>query len=104
VTKKSPLSKEAVEHWPEVFKDIDVQVVPLAYLHSLRVTFVDGKIWDIDIKESKKKGQNVNLEDVLDDMFEEYEDVIVNVDFRLDTEQLKTDIQKRTQRFMKKRK
>jgi len=104
VPKKSPLSKEAVEHWPEVFKDIDVQVVPLAYLHSLRVTFVDGKIWDIDIKESKKKGQNVNLEDVLDDMFEEYEDVIVNVDFRLDTEQRKTDIQKRTQRFMKKRK
>lgn len=104
MTKKSPLSREVVEHWPEVFKDIDVQVVPLAYLHSLRVTFTDGRVWDIDVKESQKKGQDVNIGDVLDDMFEEYEDVIANVDFKLDTEQIKNDIQKRTQIFLKKRK
>ena len=34
-------------------------------------------------------------------LFNEYEDTIQNIDFRLDTERLKKDIQKRTTRFLK---
>ena len=98
------LPPEVVGHWPEVFKDLDVKVVPLEYLHSIRVFFKDGKIWDIDIQKSTRDGSSDKLEDTLENLFKEYEDVIINVDFRLDTARLKRDIQRRTASFLKFRK
>lgn len=101
---ENQLPPDVIDHWPEVFEDLDVKVVPLEYLHSVRVFFEDGKVWDIDIQKSKQQGGTTQLEETLEDLFEEYDDVIVNVDFRLDTERLKKDIQKRTAVFLKKRK
>lgn len=100
----SQLPPEVIDHWPEVFKDIDIEVVPLEYLHSVRVFFDDGKVWEIDIAKSKKQTPNENLESTLEELFQQYDDVISNVDFRLDTKRLKEDIQARTRTFMKKRK
>ena len=98
------LPPEVVDHWPEVFEDIDIQVIPLEYLHSVIVTFDDGKIWNIDLEKTKEKTSADQLEATLDELFAEYDDYIKNVDFRLDTERLKSDIQARTKHFMKKRK
>jgi hypothetical protein len=98
------LPPEVVGHWPEVFEDLDVKVVPLEYLHSVRVFFEDGKVWDIDVQKSKRSSSSDQLEDTLETLFQEYEDVIINVDFRLDTARLKRDIQRRTAVFLKKRK
>lgn len=100
---KNNLPKHVVDVWPEVLKDVDVQVVPLEYLHSVRVTFHDGKVWEIDVEKSKAK-TDLNIEQSLEELFAEYEDAIANVDFRLDTERVKQDITKRTHQFMKKRK
>ena len=101
---KNKLPKHVVDIWPDVFKDIDLKVVPLDYLHSIRVAFHDGKIWDIDIQNSKNpNGQQVNIRKELEDIFKQYEHDISNVDFRLDTERVKRDIKKRTALFMKKR-
>ena len=101
---ENPLPPEIIDHWPEVFEDLDVKVIPLEYLSTVRVFFDDGKVWDIDIQKTMKDSLSENLEDTLDDLFESYADVITNVDFRLDTDRLKRDITKRTHRFMKKRK
>ena len=98
------LPPEVIDHWPEVFKDIDIEVVPLEYLHSVRVFFDDGKVWEIDIAKSKKQGVSEDLETTLEELFKQYNNVINNVDFRLDTKRLKEDIQARTRTFMKKRK
>lgn len=101
--KKESLPPSVIDHWPEVFADLDVQVVPLEYLHSVRVYFDNGKVWDIDIEKSKAENKS-NLEETLEQLFDEYDDVITNVDFRLDTVRLKQDITNRTKTFMKKRK
>lgn len=95
---------EVIDQWPEVFEDIDIQVVPLEYLSSVRVFFEDGKVWDIDVAKSLEKNPESQLEETLEQLFEEYDDVITNVDFRLDTPRLKKDIQSRTRHFLKKRK
>jgi len=94
------LPPEVVDHWPEVFEDVDVDVVPIEYLHSVRITFDDGITWDIDVK---KDSSDVNVEDALADVMEEYQADITHVDFRLDTEKVKRDISNRTRIFMKKR-
>jgi hypothetical protein len=93
------LPKEVISHWPEVFDDVEIDVVPLEYLDSVRVQFADGKIWDIDINTQKNKVED--LERSLDELFEQYQDHIKNVDFRLNTEKVKRDITSRTKKFLK---
>jgi hypothetical protein len=93
------LPPEVVDHWPEVFEDVDIDVVPLEYLDSIRVQFADGKIWDINIDTTKNRVED--LEKSIDELFEQYQDHIQNVDFRLNTDKVKEDITKRTQKFLK---
>ncbi len=101
--KKDKLSRGVQNAWPEVFKDIKVDVIPIEYLTSIRVIFKDNKVWEIDMISSRNKlGDEAVLEDVLQELFDEYENSIANIDFRLDTERLKYDIQKRTRVFLKK--
>lgn len=94
------LPKEIVDHWPEVFEDVEVEVVPIEYLDSIRVSFDDGITWDIDVK---KGADEHDVEQSVADLFETYQDSITHIDFRLDTEKVKRDISKRTHLFMKKR-
>ncbi len=44
MTKGKPFPKDVIDQWPEVFGEINVEAVPLAYLHSLRIIFKGGKI------------------------------------------------------------
>ena len=99
--KKTKLPAEVVEHWPEVFKDIEVEAVPIDYLDSIVVSFVDGEVWDIDLSKNPK---DVSVDEVLSEMLYEYEGSIANVDFRINTKKVKDDITKRTKYFLKKRK
>ena len=96
--KKFP--KDVIDHWPEVFGEINLNVVPLRYLDSVTVKFKNGKVWEINLA-----GKNwEEFEPSLKDMLSTYESEIDNVDFKLDTERIKKDIQKNTNRFLKKRK
>ena len=88
------------DQWPKIFEELELTSVPIKYLHSVRITFADGKVWDIDIKKSKTR--NTSVEESLQRLFDEYEDTIENIDFRLDMEKIKKDIQKRTAKFLKK--
>ena len=99
---KKKLPPAVIDTWPEIFNEIDVDVVPIEYLHSINVKFKDGKMWEIDVKKSLEK-PNIDIETALEELFEHYEQSIESIDFRLDTEKVKYDIKKRTHQFMKKR-
>ena len=70
----------------------------------LKVTFKDGKNWEIRLKNNRQKMTNKELEKQITELFKTYGDAIKNVDFRLDTNKVKADITKRTKTFLKKRK
>ena len=98
------LPKDVVECWPEVFGEVKLNVLPLSYLHGVIITFKDGKIWEVKItKEDHTKGWTA-FESSISELYRTYENRIDNVDFRLDTEKIRKDIEKSTQRFLKKRK
>ena len=101
---KKRLPKEVVAHWPEIFSDLHVESIPVEYLLSIKVTFKDGKNWEIRLKNNRQKMTNKELEKTIGDLFKTYGDEIKNVDFRLDTNKVKADITKRTKTFLKKRK
>jgi len=102
VSRSNKLSKDVIAHWPEIFKDIEVETVPLEYLHSITVRFLDGKAWVIELDSDAVP--NPDLEYGLESLFEEYEDKIDTIDFRLNTHKVRKDIEGRTKTFMKKRK
>jgi len=103
VPNQGKLPPEVVRHWPEVFKDVDVQSIPVQYLDSIRVEFQDGRIWEIEIEKEAKTTAEA-LESSLGTFFEEYSDSISNIDFRLNTKKVIRDVKARTRQFMKKRK
>ena len=86
-------------HWPDVFADIDIHTVPIAYLSSIKVEFKKGRVWEIDC--NAKRSTGADLDKSISDLFREYGDDIVHVDFRLNTPKLKRDIEKRTRAFLK---
>lgn len=100
--KKKSLPKDVVEQWPEVFSEVDVKAVPLEYLHSMRIIFVDGKVWDLNIASHTRAHGVDNLEEHLEELIETYEDSIEHIDFRLDVDKVKKDVIKKTRSFLKK--
>lgn len=102
--KKSLLPPDVIDQWPEVFNDLQVTAVPIAYLHSLRIIFKDGKVWDLNIASHAKRNNIEDLEGHLQELIESYEEVIEHIDFRLDVERVKKDIIKKTSKFLKTRK
>ena len=98
------LPKDVIAHWPEVFGEVQLNVIPLRYLHTVLVNFKDGKTWEIRITSQHKKEGWPAFEKNLAELVSNYDHQIRELDFKLDTERVKKDIEKETQRFLKKKK
>lgn len=97
------LPKDVIDCWPEVFGEVKLHVLPLKYISAVLINFKDGKTWEIKITaKTKKEGWDV-FEQSLTDLFKAYEHRIVDIDFKLDTKKIKTDIERTTQNFLKKK-
>ena len=98
------LPKEVIDHWPEVFGEVKLNVLSLRYLHAVLISFKDGKTWEIKVTSKTKREGWDSFEKSLSELFKVYEHKIENINFKLDTERVKKDIEKSTQQFLKKRK
>lgn len=100
---KNKLPAEVVDYWPEVFEHIEIKAVPVKYISKVQVVFNDGKKWQIDLDEDKKKNESaeIDLEETLNLFFNEFNDVIKTVEFKLDTPSLVNDVKSHTKTFMK---
>ena len=102
---KSKLPPEIVDHWPDIFDDIEIKAIPIQYIKNITVKFSDGNTWVIDVNENSITQDNLDeVEDSLESFFDEFDDLIESIDFSLNTEKVKKDIESRTKSFMKKRK
>ena len=93
--------KHLVKEWPEVFEDLYMDTMPVAYVKVMILEFKDGRIWEIDIANQLAKG--IDPDDVAKKLLEtltEYKDTIKSLDFKIDIEQLKSDIKKRTKKIL----
>jgi hypothetical protein len=98
------LPKEVIDSWPEIFGEVKLHVLPLRYLHAVLIAFKDGKIWEVKVTlEDQSKGWD-SFEGSLSELLKTYEKNIDSIDFRLDTDKIKKDIERSTRRFLKKKK
>lgn len=92
--------KQLVKEWPEVFEDLYMNTMPVAYLEHINLEFVDGKIWQIDIKEQLKEFTVEYVSERLLDTIQEYKEDIKKLDFKIDIEKLKKDISSSTEKLL----
>ena len=101
---KKPLNQDLIDQWPEILSDINLDAIPIFYLHSVVITFQDGNVWNVVLKKEHKVSDGEKFTETLNELFQNYEKQIQHVDFRLDIDQLKKDITKTTNKFMKRKK
>lgn len=95
------MSKRKDQDWEEIFDSIDVEYLPIEYVKSIAIRFNDKTIWDIDINDSKQSKSIEEIELILEQLFEEYQQSISSIDYTLDFSRIKRDLSKRVYRFLK---
>lgn len=92
--------RHLVKEWPEVFEDLYMNTMPVAYLENVHLEFSDGRIWQIDIKNQLSEVDADSIADKLLDTLSEYKDEIKKIDFKVDIEKLKKDISDQTKTIL----
>ncbi len=85
--------RHLVQEWPEIFEDLYMNTMPVAYLIMLRLEFINGRIWEINIQEQLSNSVPEEVAEKLLNIFQEYRNDIKKIDFQMDIERLKNDIQ-----------
>jgi hypothetical protein len=88
--------RHLVKEWPEVFEDLYMNTMPVAYLDLVHLEFTDGKIWQINVKGQLSDQSPDDIADKLLETLQEYKEDIKKIDFKIDIERLKNDIKNST--------
>ena len=88
--------RHLVKEWPDVFEDLYMNTMPVAYLDLVHLEFNDGRVWEINIKAELSKSDPASIADILLQTLQEYKDEIKKIDFKVDIEKLKNDIKNST--------
>ena len=84
--------RHLVKEWPEVFEDLYMNTMPVAYLELIHLEFANGRVWQIDIQAQLKESDPDSIADKLIQTLSEYKEEIIKIDFKVDIERLKKDI------------
>ncbi len=84
--------RHLIKEWPEVFEDLYMNTMPVAYLEVVHLEFADGRVWEIDVKKELASQSPDNIAGVLINTLQEYKEEIKKIDFKVDIEKLKKDI------------
>ena len=88
--------RHLVKEWPEVFEDLYMNTMPIAYLENVHLEFADGRVWEINIREQLNNTDPDDIADKLLNTLQEYRDEIKKIDFKVDVNQLKADLKDQT--------
>lgn len=91
--------RHLVKEWPEVFEDLYMNTMPVAYLEIVHLEFANGRVWEINIKGKLKDTDAEVISEYLVNILQEYRDEIVKIDFKVNIDKLKKDIQESSQKL-----
>lgn len=92
--------RHLVKEWPEVFEDLYMNTMPVAYLDNIHLEFANGRVWEIDIGEQLKNASADDIAERLLNTLQEYKDEIKKIDFKVNIDRLKTDIMDSTKNML----
>jgi ribosomal protein S18 acetylase RimI-like enzyme len=100
VPKSFKIPKNLVNEWPEIFKDMYISTMPVEYLHSIKLEFHDGRVWEIAVDDQLTSLKSQAIADRLIETLYEYADDVKKIDFKVNVEKLKTDIKKEIRKIL----
>lgn len=77
-----------------------MNTMPLAYLEYVHLEFVNGRVWQINIKEQLNEMESFEVAAILVETMSENRLDIVKLDFKVDIDKLKKDIQHYSNRIL----
>ena len=98
---QNKLPDEVIALWPEILSDIDVRIIPVEYLACVNITFKDNRVWNVNLSKKKKSDLSA-FQKELSELLSHYEKNIVSVDFQINVDKVKKDVQKNTAKFLRK--
>lgn len=84
--------RHLVKEWPEVFEDLYMNTMPVAYLDYVRIDFQDGRIWEINVSDQLAEKTPEEIADALLNTMSEFKNEITKLDFKVNIQKLKKDI------------
>jgi hypothetical protein len=91
--------RHLVKEWPEVFEDLYMNTMPVAYLETIHLEFIDGRVWQINVSEQLSTSDPEIIANKMLETLQEYKEDIKKVDFKIDIEKLKSDIKNETKKI-----
>lgn len=87
--------------WESLLSDADISSIPVNYLKSVEITMLDGSVEQFDINELIAKGLTYNeIETIMDEFMDQYDDNIDSLDFHLNLEVLAEEVGNKTKRLI----
>lgn len=101
-TKAKKLNLNKRKSWQDIVNGVDKREVPISVLEHISVKLIDGTCISINIKELISAGQDpIDIEEMLDQKFNELDQYIENVDFFVDIDKVKDTVQPETDKVLK---
>lgn len=96
------LKLDLKKRWKEIVDNVEKKDVPANVLQHVVVKLIDGTNLTIDIKKLIAEGQDPDdIEELLNDKFNELDQYIENVDFFVDLDKVVDTIQPQTDKVLK---
>ena len=89
--------------WSSVFEEVQLNVVPLQYLKSINIEFVNSNSWELKVTSAIRKQGWDYINNLLSDISLHYAGNLQNVEFQLDTLKIKSAVERAKRSFVKKR-
>lgn len=90
------------KRWKDIIEGVDKKEVPIVILQLIEVKLIDGTNISIDVKKLIDDGMEPDdIEELLDNKFNELDAYIENVDFLIDIDKVKDTVQPETDKVLK---
>lgn len=93
--------EDFIKHWPEVFEHIYMSSMPIRYIHGVEIQFKDGRIWEVDLTEQLPFSHEDEVVAKLMSALREWSKEIKGINFNINIDKLKKDVEGQTKNIMK---
>lgn len=97
------MSPEFIKQWEHIIDDIDKQKIPVEFIKKLVIKMQGKRQQTINIKKFLDQGlEPEQIEEAVSRKLQEYDDMILSVEFVLNIESIAETVQPETNRLLKK--
>jgi hypothetical protein len=76
-------------HWQDIFDSVDIETIPVKYLQSVSISFIDGRNWEISTPQTVQEFDQI--EEIISEFVRNHKDSVRSVKFNINTYQVKLD-------------